>query len=136
MLDELDGKMPALTFNNRYQFLDDTQDAALKKANAKNLEPYPALIVYYGNFDEGARLWIFDRLNIYHAWPIIPLDTYFQYLRENGADYYQKAGFQKYYFIQSANIVPSAEFQNLIKGMKIDVIRNARGDEVFGVYKF
>ena len=136
LLREFEGKMPALTFNNRYQFLDDAQDHALERARAQNLEAYHALTVYYGNFDEGARLWIFDRLNVYHAWPIITFDTYLQYLRERGRNYYQKVGYKNYYFILALNIVPSPEFNEVVKNQKPIIITNRRGDAVFKIYKF
>ena len=133
---ELSGKMPALTFYPKYQFLNKLQDEVLADDRAKNLEPYPALLVYYGNVDDGPRLWTFDRLRFYHAWPIIAFDTYRQFLKENGLDYYKKTGFKNYYFIMQTNIVPSAEFQREILGIEPELIKNKRDDIVFKVYKF
>jgi len=133
---ELSGKMPALTFVNRYQFLDDLQDNALAKARAKGLEPYPALLVYYGNIDEGPKLWILEKLHIYHGWPIIAFDTYRQFLRDEGLDYYKKSGFKQYYFIEAANSVAPPEFRNIVGEKDSLLIRNPRGDIVFKVYKF
>jgi len=133
---ELAGKMPALTFYPKYQFLNKLQDDALTEARQRNLEPDPALLVYYGNIDDGARLWIFDRLRFYHAWPIISFKEYNDFMKEKGADYYMKSGFKNYYFMLSTNIVPSAEFQALIKDHAPVSIFNHRGDEVFKIYKF
>ncbi len=130
------GKMPALTFVNRYQFLDDLQDNALKKVRAKGLEPYPALLVYYGNIDEGPKLWILEKLHIYHGWPIITFDTYGQFLRDEGQDYYKKSGFKNYYFIEAANSVAPPEFRSIVQDKKSALIKNPRGDIVFKVYKF
>ena len=128
--------MPALTFYPKYQFLNKLQDDALTEARQRNLEPDPALLVYYGNIDDGARLWIFDRLRFYHAWPIISFKEYNDFMKEKGADYYMKSGFKNYYFMLSTNIVPSAEFQTLIKGRAPISVLNQRGDEVFKIYKF
>lgn len=133
---ELSGKMPALAFTPKYHFLNKLQDEVLEKAKSKNLTPYPALIVYYGNVDDGPRLWTFDRLRFYHAWPIINFDTYEQFLAENGTDFYKKMGFKNYYFIMQTNIVPSAEFQQIIRGHDAELIKNPRSDIVFKVYKF
>ena len=133
---EFSAKMPALTFVNRYQFLDDLQDNALAKARAKGLEPYPALLVYYGNIDEGPKLWILEKLHIYHGWPIITFDTYGQFLQDEGPAYYKKSGFKNYYFIEAANSVAPPEFRNIVGEKEPLLIRNPRGDIVFKVYKF
>ncbi|QQG42447.1 MAG: glycosyltransferase family 39 protein [Candidatus Giovannonibacteria bacterium] len=133
---ELAGKMPAFTFTPKYLFLNELQDKALADALAKNLEPYPALIVYYGNFDDGPRLWIFDRLNFYRAWPVISFDTYLRFIEENGFDYYKKSGFRAYYFIEAANIVPSKEFRSAVAGQNFISVKNPRGEEAFKIYRF
>lgn len=134
--EELSGKMPALTFLPRYQFLNKLQDEAIARSKAQNLEPYPALLVYYGNIDDGPRLWIFDRWRFYRAWPIIDFETYSRFLDENGPDYYKKSGFKNFYFIMQTNIVPESEAAALIKESEPLSIFNPRGDEVFKVYKF
>lgn len=133
---ELADKMPALTFVNRYQFLDDLQDQALEKSRAKGLTPYPALLVYYGNVDEGPKLWILEKLHIYHGWPIIAFDTYEQFLLDEGRDYYKKSGFKNYYFIEAANSVVPPEFRKIIEKTEPVLIKNPRGDIVFKVYRF
>lgn len=132
---ELAGKMPALTFDLQYQFLENLRATALERGLKLGLEPYPALLVYEGNFDAGARLWVLDRLHIYHGWPILNLQTYYNYLRENGTDYYDRVGFQNRYFIFQTNIVLSPENRALMQG-EPEIIRNPRGDEVFRIYKF
>src|SRR3989338_3234503 len=124
---ELSGKMPALTFYPKYQFLNKLQDEVLAKDQAKNLDPYPALLVYYGNINDGPRLWTFDRLRFYRAWSIITFDTYGQFLKENGPDYYKKTGFKNYYFILGADTTQSAEFQQAIWGAEPELIKNKRG---------
>ncbi len=132
---ELKGKLPALTFDTRYKFLNDLRDSALEKGRKEKLELYPALIVYNANFDRGARLWVLDRFLIYHAWPVISEATYFDYLEANGPDFYEKAGFKNYYYISGTNIVPLVRSQSLMVGEPIS-IHNKRGDEAFKIYKF
>jgi hypothetical protein len=132
---ELKGKMPGLTFDLRYQFLENLREQALQRGLQNGLEPYSALITYYGNFDKAAKLWVLDRLHIYHAWPIISLETYFDYLWENGFDYYERAGFKNYYFILQTNIVPPPAAQSFMRGTEIPIF-NKRGDEMFKIYKF
>lgn len=132
---EVSGKMPALTFDLKYQFLDTLRDDAVAQGLKDNKEPYPALFVTYGNFDHGAKLWVLDRFHIYHAWPIIDWDTYQQYLHEQGSDYYQRTGFRYFYFIATANIVPTPEFRALVRNAEMTRIFNPRGEEVFVIYK-
>ncbi|MBI4992016.1 MAG: glycosyltransferase family 39 protein [Candidatus Harrisonbacteria bacterium] len=132
---ELSGKMPALSFDLQYKFLEDLRDQALEKGQRGGLEPYPALFVYSGNFDMAAKLWILDRLQIYHAWPIISLKTYYDYLQERGFDYYDRAGFKNYYFILQTNTVPSEADQALMRGVPISIY-NKRGEEIFKIYKY
>ena len=66
---------------------------------------------------------------------MISLDTYFQYLRENEFDYYERTGFKNYYFVLSTSIVPAPEFQALVRGLESIDIKNPRGDVAFKVYK-
>ncbi len=130
---ELAGKMPAIVFDLKYEFLTQLRDRVLEEDRQKFLEPYPALIVYYGNFDQAAKLWELDRLHIYHGWPIISAQTYFDDLKQNGWDYFDRIGFQKRYFILQNNIVPFAGMEQLARGTPI-AIRNQKGDVAFTVY--
>lgn len=132
---ELANRMPGITFDLKYQFLEKLRKQALNKGREQGLEPYPALIVYSGNFDRASKLWVLDRLHIYHAWPIISLETYYDYLRENGFDYFSRVGFKQYYFISQTNTASSPEIQALSRGTSINIY-NPRGDEAFKIYKF
>ncbi|MBI2039024.1 MAG: glycosyltransferase family 39 protein [Candidatus Niyogibacteria bacterium] len=132
---ELSGTMPALRFDVRYQFLDDMQERFLRRDREAGKQPYPAMIVIYGNVDRGAKLWVLDRLHIYHGWPVITLETYFRYLREQGPDYYDRVGFRNYYFVFHTAIVPTSEFQALARDLPYNGIQNPRGEEVFRIYK-
>ena len=132
---ELEGRIPGIIFNSRYSFIQNAQDESVKGGLQKGKSTFPALIVVYGNIDRGARLWILDRLHIYHGWPIISMETYQKHLRESGKNYYENSGFQNYYFIQSTNIVPDQEFLSSVEGLEIISIKNPRNDEVFRVYQ-
>ncbi|MDE2001249.1 MAG: glycosyltransferase family 39 protein [Patescibacteria group bacterium] len=131
---EFGDKMPGVTFDVKYQFLENLRDQALADDQVKGLDPYPALIVYEGNFDGGAKLWVLDRWNAYHAWPIIDLQTYYQYLQQNGFDYVQKSGFKELYFIEATDWVPPGDLGVLTQGQETD-IKNPEGDVVFKIYK-
>ncbi len=131
---EFSGKMPAVTFDVRYKFLEDLRQKALDNGRAEGLSLYPALVVYEGNFDGGAKLWVLDRLHVYYAWPIISLQTYMDYLRDNGSDYLEKSGFKIIYFIQKTNWVAPDDLGILISGSERGIY-NKRGDEVFKIYK-
>ena len=132
---ELAGKMPALTFDVRYQFLEKLRRQAIAKGLKDKLEPYPALFVYEGNFDAGARLWILDRFHIYHGWPIISLQTYYDYLKEQGQNYYDQIGFKVKYFIFQTNLVPNRESSALMQSEPIH-IKNLRNEAIFNIYRF
>lgn len=132
---ELESKMPALTFDLQYRFLEKLRDKALKEGTDLALIPYPALFVYDGNFDKAAKLWGLNRLHIYHAWPVISLKTYYDYLLEKGFDFYDRSGFEEKYFIFQTNIAPSPEARQLMRKPPIG-IKNPRGEEVFQIYRF
>ena len=131
---ELAGLVPALTFDMRYQFLEKLREQALERGLAAGAESYPAMIVYDGNFDLAGKLWTLNRLHIYHAWPVLSLATYNQYLQEQGSDYYQRIGFKVRYFVAPTNTVLAPETVILQTGERISIL-NPRGDEAFVVYK-
>lgn len=131
---ELKGKMPAITFDVKYQFLERLREEAISAGKKAGLDLYPALIVYAGNFDGGVKLWTLNRFNVYRAWPVIDLQTYFDYLNDQGFDYVERSGFKVVYFIQSTNWVPPGDLGILTSGTQSGIY-NRRGDEVFKVYK-
>ena len=131
---EFDGKVPALTFPMKYVFLEKTQGLFMSADKRKKYVLYPALIVTEANFDRGAKLWVLDRLQVYHGWPIIDLPTYFSFLEKNGSDYFSQAGFRNYYYVTSSNIVPNPKFAALVEGLESVSITNPRGDTAFKVY--
>lgn len=132
---ELVGKLPAYVFDMQYKFLEKVRDTNLLKARKEGLEFYPALIAYYGNFDDGAKLWVLERLMTYHGWPVITLEDYFDMLKKNGPDYFDKTGFKQYYFIVMTNIEPTPQVREFIKNISHQSIFNKRGDEIFRIYR-
>lgn len=145
---ELDGKMPALHFDMQYQFLNDMHTRAIEKASQKKLQPYPALIVYDGNIDSIPQLWVLDRLNLYHAWPVIKVETFARLVQEKGDAFFSESGFQHYYVIIPTDNVPWKDDEHLTphgprleedlitRGMTPFILKNQRGDAAFRIYQF
>ncbi|MBI5139934.1 MAG: glycosyltransferase family 39 protein [Candidatus Vogelbacteria bacterium] len=133
--EELEGKVPALTFDLKYDFLSRIRDEAVTGAIDSGAEPYPALIVWGGNFDKAGKLWTLDRLHIFHGWPIMSVSTYFSMLEERGADFFKRGGFTKSYFIFINNKVPDGNDRALSNGAEGVTIRNSNGDDVFYIYR-
>jgi len=145
---ELQNKGPALTFQTKYQFLEDIKARGLHKAEQKGFESYPALIIYDGNIFNSAQLWIFDRLQIYQGWPAINARVYFNLLNEQGQNSFLRAGIKVYYFIMPTDKVPlrktaelndhgiNFEQQLIAREIVPHTLTNKHGEEVFRVYKF
>ncbi len=135
---EFDGKFPALFLDAKYHFLQDIQERAVREAKERGDTPYPALIIYAGNFQQAAKLLILDRFQIYHGWPVVPIQEYVRNLALFGNDHYERAGFQNFYLILAANIdiEPDPFVRTLLEGKEFTSIRNKRGDEVFRVYRW
>lgn len=143
---ELDGKRPAISFNMRYRFLQEVSNRALADTQLRELQPLPALIIYDDNVQNAAQLWILDRLQIYHGWPVLKLQAYLQMFDQLGPDFFSKAGFRNYYFITPTNRVPwkksptdlglQFEQQFAASGFSPIVLQNKKGDDVFRIYKY
>lgn len=145
---ELKNKMPLLAFTTRYQFLERIKEEALEKAKRENKQPYPALIIYDSNIQSAAQLWSLDRLQIYHGWPILQTEDYQKILKENGDDFFEKAGIKVNYFIRPTNALPlksadkltiagtKFEQQLLKQGVAPISLYNRKNEEVFRIYKF
>lgn len=131
---ELAGKMPALTFTARYKFLEDVKREGLAAASAKKFGAYPAMIVYGGDWNGLARLWVLERRHVYEGWPVLSVNDYFLYLMENGFDYFDRSGFAVRYFIWRSGGVPGDIEISLMQGEE-EIIYNKRGEEVFKIYK-
>ena len=69
--EELKNKYPKYVFDSRYKFIETFQSASVEQAKEKGDSNYNALIVYDESIYETAQLWILDRRQIYHGWPVI-----------------------------------------------------------------
>ncbi|MBI2639384.1 MAG: glycosyltransferase family 39 protein [Candidatus Sungbacteria bacterium] len=132
---ELENKVPAFVLYEKFGFLRRIQEKAVAEAEAEGRAPYPAAIVLYGNFDQGERMWSFDRLLVYHGWPVIPFSDYGDMLRVNGFDYLFRTGFRHVYFVVSTNFIPSPDFFGHVEGVEPASIQNKKGDEAFKIYR-
>lgn len=148
MREQTEGRMPALAFEPKYHFIGEIHKQSLAYDERNNKKPYPSLFVYDKNINSVAQLWILDRLQIYHAWPIITADTYIKFLNEKGVPYFEKAGFKEIYFIFPTKNVPWKKQSYLTDiGMKLEqvltksdlepytVLENERSEPVFRIYR-
>jgi 4-amino-4-deoxy-L-arabinose transferase-like glycosyltransferase len=132
---ELKGRAPALTFESRYDFLEQAKKQGIEKASQENKSFYPALIIYGGQWSGMAKLWVLEKRHIYEGWPIVSVQDYFSYLQKNGFDYFDRSGFSVRYFIWPAKDVAGDIEKSLMQGER-EMIYNKRGEEVFEIYKF
>ncbi|MEK7173584.1 MAG: glycosyltransferase family 39 protein, partial [Patescibacteria group bacterium] len=146
MREKTEGKMPALAFEQKYHFVSAIHKEALAKAERNGKQPMSALFVYDKNINSIAQLWIMDRLQIYHAWPIITADTYIQFLNEKGADYFDRMGFQEIYYIFPTEKVPwkkpphvtdtGGKLEEALTKNKLQpaiILENKRGEQAFRI---
>ncbi|MSR76432.1 MAG: glycosyltransferase family 39 protein [Candidatus Ryanbacteria bacterium] len=143
---ELEGKRPAKVFTMRYKFLEDVHEGALRRQELQRLTPYSAVVVYDYNIYNVAQLWLLDRLNIYHAWPVVSIPQYVAFMRAQGYTNPLNTGFENYYFIIATDAVPqkglerrtndAALFEAELRRLEVMPlpITNKRGEEVFRVY--
>ena len=144
---ELSGKMPAISFDAKYKFLDTLRLEALEEGKKKNLKLFPAVIVYDDTMNNLARLWTLDRLHVYHAWPVIRTATYYNFIENVDKEYFKKAGINIFYVIYptdkvllkggSHETVHGRRLQEELtkKNAPLRTIKNKRGEVVFHVYQ-
>ena len=133
---ELNGKFPTFLLDSKYYFLQEIQARAVREARTRGDTPYPALIIYTGNFQQAAKLLILDRFQIYHGWPVIPIQEYVRNRALLGTDYYERAGFRHFYLIFAPNIEPDPFLRTLLEEKEFISIRNKRGEEAFRIYRW
>ncbi len=138
---ELAGKFPAFVLNQKYKFLDKIVDADIERADRRGDQPYSVIFIYDGNLQDAGKFWSFDRLQIYHGWPVI---------KTEGLAELQKFGLPPHvtYFITPTDKVlikpgsrltldgPKFEQSLLKKGIAPSAINNQKGEPAFRVYKF
>ncbi|TSC80080.1 MAG: hypothetical protein G01um101429_284 [Parcubacteria group bacterium Gr01-1014_29] len=147
MRKQTDDRMPALAFEQKYHFIEEIHKQALAADERAGKEPLATLFVYDKNVQSTAQLWILDRLQIYHAWPIITADTYVKFLNEKGADYFERSGFKEIYFIFPTENVPWKKTHLTDIGAKLEqaltknglepytIIENKRSEPIFRIYR-
>ena len=149
MREQTNDRMPALAFEPRYHFIEAIHKQSLTDDERAGKKPLPTLFVYDKNINSIAQLWILDRLQIYHAWPIITADTYIKFFNEKGADYFKRAGFKEIYYIFPTKNAPSWKKPQYLTntGMKLEqaltenklmpytILENKRSEPVFRIYK-
>ncbi len=131
---EFKGRVPAVSVNVPYRFLEDLRDRGVASVSAAGATSYPALIVRYGNFDPGGELWTLERLLIYHGWPVITFEDYLKNQKIGGGDYFKRPG-AKVYFVVTTNFVPEPSFAMLVKNLSPVTITDARGVPAFRIYE-
>ncbi len=137
---ELKGKMPAAVFDSKYAFISSFQSKSVEQAKASGLEPYSALIIYDNAIYNIPQLWILDRRQIYHGWPVVKAEDYLALPSKNF--------FKARYFIRPTINVPFKKLneysaapdlieQDLIaQEISPIVLKNKRSEGIFKVYKF
>ncbi len=138
---ELAGKYPLLSFDSKYQFLQNLKNENNKKLQDKGYEPYDAMIVYDPTISSASQLWTLDRRQIYYGWPVTTADLL-------NPQAFVDAGIHNYYLVIPDKAVPQRKNttisqntltveNNLLKaGAQPILIKNKRGETAFRVYKF
>lgn len=146
--EELENKMPELALEMQYAFLNDLHTEALERGKDKNLEPHPLLIIYDENIYNIPQLWFLERLNIYHAWPVMKIGTFLKAREKNGNDFFDELGFEHYYVIIPARDILLKPVEKQTKsgsilekelqsqGITAKTLYNKRGEDAFYVYMF
>ena len=145
---EFEGKMPAQAFYMKYSFLEDRHRRAIDEALRDGRTPYSLAVIYDGNVHAMAQLWVLDRWNIYHAWPVVKIEQYRAYMQAQGITDITTSGFEHYYFIRPTDAVllrgaesrtdygALLEAELVGRGISPTQIFNRRGEEAFRVYAF
>jgi len=149
LTNEFAGRHPAAAFEQKYTFIERIHENALRQAIKKGFRERSAIFIYDGNIDTAAQLWVLDRWQIYHAWPVIKTESYLDYLQENKFPDIKDTVFKEHYFIALSDTlpkkVPSKQTQigslfekELVKRgiAPTTILKNDRGDEVFRIYIF
>lgn len=135
---ELKNKYPKYIFDSRYKFIETFQSASVEQAKEKGDSNYNALIIYDESIYETAQLWILDRRQIYHGWPVIKSMDYLLLPEKNS--------FKNNYLVIPTVEVPlrssSLSAASVLEadlnkqGIEPILIKDKKGSVVFMVYKF
>ncbi len=134
--EELKNKYPKYVFDSRYKFIETFQSASVEQAKEKGDSNYNALIVYDESIYETAQLWILDRRQIYHGWPVIKSMDYLTLPEKNV--------FKNNYLIiptvelplrsGALTASPVLEKDLLKQGISPIIIKNNKGIDIFKIY--
>ena len=139
------GKMPDPAITFEFPFAQEILKRARATGQAKGLEAVPWGIVYDGNINLSAQLWVFLRRITYQGWPIADAETF---RRGGGQEFWQEAGVKTVLFIAATDRVlkdrprlpsPDADSMEAELRQRGEVpreIKNARGEIAFRVYEF
>ena len=126
-----------------YSFLNSMQKERRDAYDAQERQPYSALVLYDDNIFYVPQLWYLERLNIYHAWPVMKIGTYLK-LRAKRPEFVKQ--FENVYAIiattnsllkpQRAQDAAIFEEELKMKDATLLSIKDAAGIESLRVYKF
>ncbi len=135
---EFENKYPKYIFDSKYKFIESFQSASVEQARKKGDNSYNALVIYDESIYETAQLWILDRRQIYHGWPVIKSKDYLLLPEKNS--------FEINYLVIPTSELPlrnsvlsaaSLLEADLKKQRKEPIIiKNKKGLDVFKIYKF
>jgi len=146
--DTLYRKYPGVVFLKKYKFLENLQDKSLTEGKQRHYIPYPVLFVYDHDIFNLAQLWVYDRRFIYHDWPFIPTEQYYQMITDQDSDFFINARFQDFYFITHtakmtlrrmtpiSTLGPTLETELISREIEPEVIENEKGEQMFLIYRF
>ena len=111
-----------------------------------HLQPMQTLAIYDININWYPRVWYLNRRAFYQGLPLITADDAMKVAREQGEDFYRKAGFDEFVFIKAEDTFLSDTFQTdaattLARkleegGVRPKEILNPLGKVAFKVYEF
>ncbi len=149
MQEEFRGKHPTAAFYQQYKFLERLHENALKTAVRTGLVGRSAVFVYDGNIDTAAQLWVLDRWQIYHAWPVVRTEAFNAHLQENRIQGIKSPDFEEHYFIALTDKTPKKqpskrteagalfESELVRRGITPHItLANKLGEEMFRIYRF
>ncbi|MAF13928.1 MAG: hypothetical protein CMI53_03475 [Parcubacteria group bacterium] len=134
-------KSPEVTFETRYQFLEDLKKEAALKATRDDAKPESILIIYDNNMYDLATFWLFHRRMVYQGWPVITSEDYL----DQGRSFWTGQGINNFYFVKILDnkilLQPIADQTNSaeilveqLNDLTPDIIKRPDGREVFAVY--
>src|SRR3990167_2484868 len=63
------------------------------------------LLLFMMRKNKMAQLWVLDRLNIYHGWPVVNTEQYIEYMIENGFDDIAGSGFLLLFYTAKKRLI-------------------------------